>query len=140
MWAAVASLCCVGVAPQPSLGRFPCAAWFCLAQHQPNRRRDIMNRLTSGLAIGTVALFAATGFAFAQAAPDAAASGSPPAAAPSEGTTPESSAPAPADQPAQAGGMQSTSDTKNGKKPCEPTTQSSSTDPAKATTGCRKPK
>ena len=105
-----------------------------------------MNRLTSGLAIGTVALFAATGFAFAQAAPDAAASGSPPAAAPSEGTTPESSAPtpadqmSPADQPAQAGGMQSTSDTKNGKKPCEPTTQSSSTDPAKATTGCRKPK
>lgn len=106
-----------------------------------------MNRLTSGLAIGTVALFAASGFALAQSASDAAASGSP-AAAPTEGMTPDSSAPAPADQtspadrPAQAGGMHNTSDMQSsGKKPCETTTtQPSSTDAAKAGTGCRKPK
>lgn len=110
-----------------------------------------MNRLTSGLAIGTIALFTATGFALAQSAPDAAGSGSPPASpaspAPAETTAPsESPAPSstqqmtPSDEPAQAGGMHNTSDQSSGKKPCEPTTQSSSTDAAKASAGCRKPK
>ena len=103
-----------------------------------------MNRLTSTLAIGTVALFAGTGFALAQAAPDAAASGSPsaaPAAPAAESPAPAQTEQAvPSDEPAQAGGMRNTSDMKSdGKKPCEPTTQSSSADPAKATAGCRKP-
>jgi hypothetical protein len=107
-----------------------------------------MNRVTSVLAVGTVTLFAATSFALAQAAPDAAASGSPSAAPAEAAAAAEGPAAAPvqqtnpSDEPAQAGGMHNTSDLqKNGAKPCEPTVpQSSSPDPAKSNTGCRKPK
>lgn len=113
-----------------------------------------MKRLTSGLAIGTVALFAATGFALAQSAPDAAASGSP-SAAPSESTAPaETAAPmeapaqpstqqtSPSDRPTQAGGMHNTSDVRsNSKSGCErKPVQSTSEAPAKASNGCEKPR
>ena len=105
-----------------------------------------MNRVTSALAIGTLALFTGSGLALAQSASDAAASGSP-SAAPAAPAA-ESPAPAqteqgvPSDEPAQAGGMHNTSNMKsNGKKPCEPTiAQPSSTERAKTSANCEKPK
>jgi len=102
-----------------------------------------MNRVTSGFAIGTLALFAATGFALAQSTPDAAATGAPPPPAAQSAAPAPAEQMSPADQPAQAGGMQNTSAMKSdAKKGCEKPTdpKAAAAESSKIGIGCEKPK